>query len=153
MNSVQSPSSIPEARTEDGKASVRVIAGEALGAAAVIETRTPILYHHWRLEPGADVEVPVPEDHNAGVYVFAGALRVGGQPVRAGQIAALGEGDAVRLEADEAAQALLLGGRPLNEPIAWMGPFVMNTREEIEAALADVQAGRMGTIPPEIVRA
>lgn len=144
---------IPEAASADGKAHVRVIAGEALGARAVIATQTPILYHHWRFVAGGAVEVPVPADHRVGVYVFEGALDVGGTTVRAGQFAVLGAGDTVAMSASEAAQALVLGGRPIGEPIAWGGPFVMNTREEVMEAFADYRAGKMGRIPPEIVRA
>lgn len=144
---------IPEARSADGLATVRVIAGEALGARAVIATRTPILYHHWRLAAGASVDVPVPADHRVGVYVFEGSVEVGGRAVGEGQLAVLGEGEAVRLAATAPAQALLLGGRPLGEPIAWGGPFVMNTRAEVLEAYEDYRAGRMGRIPPEIVRA
>src|SRR5262245_30788058 len=68
---------IPIAETPDGLARVRVIAGEALGVSAVIDTRTPILYQHWTLQPGARVIQPVPGDHRGGVYVFDGIARVG----------------------------------------------------------------------------
>jgi quercetin 2,3-dioxygenase len=84
---------IPEAATADGKASVHVVAGEALGVKAVIETRTPIGYLHWIFSPGAAVDVPVPSDHAAYVYVFEGAVRVGGREVEEGQLAVLGDGD------------------------------------------------------------
>ena len=97
--------------------------------------------------------MPVPADHNVAVYVFDGALRVADRTVARGQLAVLGEGDAIELSANENGQALVLGGRPLNEPVAWGGPFVMNTREEVLEAYRDFQAGRMGTIPAEIVRA
>lgn len=143
---------IPEARTADGKARVRVIAGEALGAKAVIDTRTPILYQHWTLQPGASVEQPIPRDFNAFAYVFGGQVLVGpeAKPVGDGQLAILGEGDAVRLacapSATEPAQVLLLGGVPLREPVARYGPFVMNTREELMQAVVDFQLGRMGQI-------
>jgi redox-sensitive bicupin YhaK (pirin superfamily) len=70
-----------------------------------------------------------------------------------GQLAVLGAGEAVALTAEGFAQALVLGGRPLGEPIAWGGPFVMCTREEVMQAFEDYRAGRMGRIPPEIVRA
>lgn len=144
---------IPGATAADGRARVRVIAGEALGVRAVVATHTPILYHHWTLDAGGEVEVPLPVDHRVGVYVFAGVLRVGDVAVRSGQLAVLGDGEAVRLAADAPAQALVLGGRPLGEPIAWGGPFVMNTAAEVREAYEDYRAGRMGRIPPEIVRA
>lgn len=141
---------IPEARTEDGLAHVRVIAGEAQGARAVIETRTPILYHDWTLQPGAQVEQPVPEDYNVFVYVFGGAVLAGeeGQRVEDGQMAMLGAGEVVRLtcEGMVPARLLLLGGVPLRELVARYGPFVMNTEQEIIQAIADYQSGRMGEI-------
>jgi redox-sensitive bicupin YhaK (pirin superfamily) len=140
---------IPEATSPDGRAKVRVIAGEALGARALIGTRTPIGYLHWRLSPGASVDVPVPADHTAYVYVFDGGLRVGGRAVQQGQLAVLGDGAFVHFEADEPAQALLLSGVPLREPIVQHGPFVMNTEREIMQAIEDYRAGRLGEIAAE----
>ncbi len=137
---------IPRASTPDGLAQVRVVAGEALGVRAAIETRTPIAYHHWTFSPGAAVGVPLPREHAAYVYVFEGALRVGGREVLRGQLAVLGEGDAVRFDAGERAQALLLSGVPLREPIVQYGPFVMNSEAQIEEAIRDYRAGRMGEI-------
>lgn len=145
------PSSrIPEAKTDDGRAQVRVIAGEALGVSAVIETHTPIVYQDWKLSEGADVTVPLARDHQVLVYVFEGAVRVGPEATEVGdgQLAILGEGDAVRLSTGELGRGrlLLLAGVPLNEPVARYGPFVMNTEEEIYQAVRDYQAGRLGEI-------
>ena len=137
---------IPEAATPDGRAVVHVIAGEALGAKAVIETRTPIGYLHWIFSPGASVDVPVPADHAAYVYVFEGAVRAAGREVKDGQLAVLDDGNRVQLEASERAQALLLTGVPLREPVVQYGPFVMNTEKEIVQAIEDYQAGRLGEI-------
>ena len=137
---------IPEAATPDGCAVVHVIAGEALGAKAVIETRTPIGYLHWIFSPGASVDVPVPADHAAYVYVFEGAVRAAGREVKDGQLAVLDDGNRVQLEASERAQALLLTGVPLREPVVQYGPFVMNTEKEIVQAIEDYQAGRLGEI-------
>ena len=137
---------IPEATTPDGLARVHVVAGEALGAKAVIDTRTPIAYLHWILSPGAVVDVPVPAAHAAYVYVFEGAVRVGGREVKDGQLAVLGEGDGVRLDASERAQALLLSGVPLREPVVQYGPVVMTTEAEIAQAIEDYRAGRLGAI-------
>ncbi len=145
---------IPQARSTDGKVQVRVVAGESMGVNAVIETRTPIYYLHFTIQPGGRVVQQVPAGYNALVYLIAGELRAGKEqkPVREGQMATLGDGDGVRLAvtADAAAPAdfLLLAGQPLNEPVARYGPFVMNTREEIEQAFRDYQAGRMGRIEP-----
>jgi quercetin 2,3-dioxygenase len=137
---------IPEAATPDGRARVHVVAGEALGAKAVIETKTPIFYLHWVFSPGAAVEAPIPAEHAAYVYVFEGAVRVGGRAVTDGQLAVLGTGNSVTFEAAERAQALLLTGVPLREPIAQYGPFVMNSETEIRQAIEDYQAGRLGAI-------
>jgi quercetin 2,3-dioxygenase len=140
---------IPEARSPDGLAHVRVIAGQALGARAVIDTRTPIAYHHWTLAPGAAVDVPLDPGFAAYVYVFGGAADIGGRAVEHGQFAVLGAGERVHFQVAGAAQSarlLLLAGVPLREPLVAYGPFVMNTREQIAEAIADYQAGRLGTI-------
>src|SRR5246127_2593498 len=83
---------IPEAATPDGRAVVHVIAGEALDPKAAIETRTPIGYLHWIFSPGASVDVPVPADHATYVYVFEGAVRVGGGEGKDGPLAILCDG-------------------------------------------------------------
>jgi redox-sensitive bicupin YhaK (pirin superfamily) len=145
---------IPLARGADGLATVRVIAGEALGAAAATRTHTPILYLHVRLDRGGRLVQPVPAEWNAFAYVFSGAARVGRdrRAVRSGQIAILaGDGGAVSLEADEAAaEVLLAAGAPIGEPVARYGPFVMNTADELRQAFEDYRAGRMGEIAPEV---
>ncbi len=141
---------IPQATTADGKAHVRVVAGEALGVRAAIATHTPIIFQDWELQPDGDATVAVPRDHNAVVFVFEGNLLVGepGQVVREGQMAILGAGDAVRLRSgpDGHGRALLLAGQPHNEPMTRYGPFVMNTQQEIVQAFRDYQTGRMGAI-------
>jgi redox-sensitive bicupin YhaK (pirin superfamily) len=143
---------LPERTSDDGLARVRLLAGEALGGKAVIETRTPVLLHDWTLSPGAQVEVPVPADFQVFGYVFGGAVRAGadGREVRDGQAALFGAGDSIRLSvpagAKGPARLLLLGGVPLGEPVARYGPFVMNTAEEIHQAILDFQAGRLGAI-------
>lgn len=142
---------IPEVRRDGVR--VRVIAGEALGEAAAVRTHTAITYLHAVLEPGAEVELAVPASHRVGVYVFEGSVVVGGEPVADGRFARLGDGDRLTLRSSGGGQCLVLGGEPLDEPIAWHGPFVMNTREELVQAVRDYQAGRLGRIPPEIVKA
>jgi len=143
---------LPEALSADGKVKVRVIAGAALDKSAVIETRTPIYFLHYTLQPGGATAQAIPAGHNALVYLISGDAWLGSEqkPVREGQMAMLGDGDQIRLAvADEAgapADLLLLAGVPLNEPVARYGPFVMNTREEIEQAFRDYQSGRMGRI-------
>ena len=143
---------IPTAESADGLARVRVVAGEALGARAVIDTLTPIVYQDWSLEPGADVTLPLSAEQRALVYVFDGAVELGDAATTAqdGQLALLSDGDLVRLRAarggSKTARLLLLAGAPLNEPVARYGPFVMNTKEEIEQAFRDYQSGKISAI-------
>jgi redox-sensitive bicupin YhaK (pirin superfamily) len=142
---------IPVAESADGRARVKVIAGEALGVRAVIDTHTPIVYQDWSIDDGADVTLPLPRDHQALVYVFEGEVRVGdeagGRSVADGQMALLGDGDAVRFRGvGGGGRLLLLAGVPLGEPVARYGPFVMNNEAEIVQAMQDFQSGRMGEI-------
>lgn len=144
---------IPTATSVDGLVSVRVIAGEALGTHAVIETVTPIMYLHYKLRPGGRVAQPLPERFNVFGYVVEGEGLFGRESERAtdGQmIMFASDGDEVLIEnpsdSGEVLELLLIGGLPLNEPIARYGPFVMNTRQEIYEAMEDYQAGRMGAI-------
>ena len=144
-------SQIPQAESADTLAKVRVIAGEALGVSARIDTRVPIQMLHYTLKPGASVAQHVPSEQNGLVYVFKGTARVGDREVREGQAALLGPGESVALansrESAEATELLLLSGKPIKEPVARYGPFVMNTREEIEQAVRDFQSGQFGVIP------
>jgi redox-sensitive bicupin YhaK (pirin superfamily) len=145
--------SIPVARTEDGLVSVKVIAGETLGARARIETQTPIMYLHFTLQPGGRVTQHVPREYNAFAYVIDGAGRFGADEVDAsdGQMVMFArDADQVLLvnpaDATTPLNVLLIAGVPLNEPVARYGPFVMNTRAEIYQAIEDYQNGRMGAI-------
>jgi len=141
---------IPQAKSADGRAVVNVIAGSALGARAVIETHTPVVFLDWRLSDGSDSTVEVPADHRALVYVFEGSALIGdaGGTVDDGQLAILGDGDTVRLRTAQGQRArlLLLAGVPLREPVARYGPFVMNTEQELKQAFQDFRSGKMGEI-------
>ncbi|MDV6236042.1 pirin family protein [Leptospira ellisii] len=146
---------IPEVQTPDGKTKIRVIAGEVLETKAVIETKIPILYYHLHLLPGADVTIPVPDSYNVFAFPFSGDGSVhteeGPQPVREGDMVWFerSRGD-VRFSLPATEQngweLLLIGGQPVEEPVARYGPFVMNTQAEIYQAFDDFQAGKMGTI-------
>ncbi len=142
--------------SSDGGALLRVIAGEIGGHSGPGATYSPMTLVHATLSPGAQLAVPWRADYNALAYVMAGHGTVGAdrRPVATGQLAVFGPGEAVTLAADPIQESrhpsldvLLLGGRPIREPVAWMGPFVMNTREEVMQAFADYQAGRLGSIP------
>jgi quercetin 2,3-dioxygenase len=148
------PSShIPKATSADGLVSVSVIAGEAMGKRAVIETRTPIIYLHYRLEPGGVVTQHVPGEYNAFAYIVDGSGLFGAQAERGtdGQMVMFApHGDEIRIEnladAEATLDVLVIAGAPLNEPIARYGPFVMNTEAEIHQAFDDYGQGRMGAI-------
>ncbi len=138
---------IPEA--SQGGVKVRVIAGEAYGVRAVIETHTPIFYFHVSLAAGARFEERVPAGYTAMAYVLSGDVTADrmGRRATEGELAIFGsEGDAVTLVAGAASEVLLIGGVPLREPVARHGPFVMNTPAELVQAFQDYSAGRMGTI-------
>lgn len=140
---------IPSAQSADGLATVKVIAGEALGVSAAIATQTPIVYQDWSLQLGADVTLPLDPMQRVLVYVYKGDVRLGAAASRVddGQLAVLAAGDAVQLRAGSRdARLLLLAGRPLGEPVARYGPFVMNTERELRQAFEDYQSGRMGEI-------
>jgi redox-sensitive bicupin YhaK (pirin superfamily) len=142
--------------TDDGGALLRVIAGEVDGHAGPGSTFTPISLAHATVSPGARLTVPWRKDFNALVYVLAGKGTVGGEarPVHTGQLAVYGAGDLLTVAADQRQdtrtpdlEVLILGGRPIREPVAQYGPFVMNTRAELVQAVEDYQAGRLGVIP------
>src|SRR5215211_1841930 len=142
--------------TPDAGTLVRVIAGEIAGHAGPGSTHTPMAMVHATVSPSARLDLPWRREFNALVYVLSGAGSVGanGHPVRTGQLAVLGAGDLVTLTADAAQESrspaldvLILGGQPIREPVAWGGPFVMNSRDEVIQAFEDFQRGKMGTIP------
>ncbi|HEY6319324.1 MAG TPA: pirin family protein [Acidimicrobiia bacterium] len=142
-------------RSPDGGALVRVIAGSVAGASGPGVTHTPIALAHASLRPGAELQLTWPSEFNALVYVLAGDGTVGPEqrPVKTGQLAVFGTGDSITVRAAPQQaptpdlEVLILGGRPIREPVAWQGPFVMNTQAELAQAFEDYQAGRMGTIP------
>src|SRR5262249_30371598 len=125
---------ITYARTADGRTLVRLIAGELGGQHGPGTTHTPIVYAHATIAAGGSVSLEWPAEYNALVYVLRGNVRVAAdaRPIGAHQLAVLTrDGDTLSITADEDADVLLLGGRPLREPVAWYGPFVMNTKQEI----------------------
>jgi len=146
-------SQIPKATSADGLVKVSVIAGEAMGEKAVIETRTPIIYLHYRIKPGGAVIQQVPNSYNAFAYIVEGEGLFGAEGERAGDGQMLlftQDGDEVRIknpaDAKATLEVLLIAGVPLNEPVARYGPFVMNTEAEIRQAIEDYRLGRMGAI-------
>lgn len=120
-----------------------VLDGETL-TAPVKGGATDPLYLDVKLRPGESLTVPITDGYNAFLYLFEGGLSVAGEDVPAEHTAVLDDGDQVTLQAGEqGARLVLLAGKPLGEPIAQYGPFVMNTQEEIEQALRDYRAGTL----------
>jgi quercetin 2,3-dioxygenase len=140
----------------DGGALIRVIAGDVDGHHGPGATHTPIALVHITLSPGAEVVLPWDPSFNALVYALSGEGSVGAgrRPLVSGQLAVHGPGDAIQVDAAGTAGAsarpfdvLVLGGRPIREPVVAYGPFVMNTKAEIAKAFEDYQAGRLGSVP------
>jgi redox-sensitive bicupin YhaK (pirin superfamily) len=138
------PERIPEVQAAPG-ASAKVIAGALQGVRGPVEAgATDPLYLDFRLQPGAALAAAVPAGHNAFVYVYEGAAEIGdpAQTLGRGRIGVLSPGDSVRLASRQGARLILVAGKPIGEPVAKYGPFVMNTTDELRQAFADYQAGR-----------
>jgi redox-sensitive bicupin YhaK (pirin superfamily) len=142
--------------SHDGGALLRVIAGEVAGHAGPGVTHTPIAVVHATVSAGAQLRLPWDPTYNALVYALTGRGTIGPdrRPFTAGQLAVLGDGDVITVTADEAQDShtpaldvLILGGLPIGEPVAAYGPFVMNTKAELQQAYDDFNAGRLGRIP------
>lgn len=142
--------------SHDGGALIRVIAGSVDGHNGPGSTQTPISMVHATLQPGAELRLPWRKDYNALVYTLAGNGYMGeeARPVRMGQLTVFGEGESIVVRAADTQESrspelelLILGGQPIKEPVAWMGPFVMNTKAEVIQAFEDFQKGLLGTIP------
>jgi redox-sensitive bicupin YhaK (pirin superfamily) len=143
---------------DNGDAIIRVIAGELGDAKGPGSTHTPITIVHVSLLPGGQLVLPWNPNYNALTYVLAGEGTVGTErtPLHDGQMAVHVDGDFIVLGANEtqdsrthAFEVLILGGQPIKEPVAVYGPFVMNTRAELQQAFEDYEAGRLGQIPAE----
>ena len=140
----------------DAGSLVRVIAGDVDGHGGPGATRTPMSLVHATIEPGARLELPWEVDFNALVYVLNGSGTVGvdKRPIQMGQSAVLGAGDYLTLAANQSQESrspamdvIIVGGKPLREPLAWAGPFVMNSKDEVLQAYQDFQRGHFGHIP------
>lgn len=146
--------------SHDGGSLLRVIAGEVDGHRGPGSTHTPITVVHATIFPGQEISLPWQPEYNALAYVMAGNGSIGAErrPIHGGQLGVFGPGDRIRLTADDqqnsstkAMEVILLGGEPIKEPMAHYGPFVMNTREELQQAITDYQTGRLGVIPPNAI--
>jgi redox-sensitive bicupin YhaK (pirin superfamily) len=131
--------------SREGDVVVKVVAGSTSRGTTgpVRATAVEARYFDVTLPPGARFEETLPGDHNAFLAVFDGSVAIGPEQVRAVSVAALGEGDGIDVTSgDRGARFLLVAGQPIGEPVAWAGPFVMNTREEVLEAYRDFEAGR-----------
>ena len=138
------PASAIPADTRPG-AAIKVVAGRTSSGVQgpVKAEHVDARYFDIALEPGAEIAEPLPPDHHGLLVVFEGALEVEGRTADALSVAVLGPGEQLQAKAGaKGARFLLIAGRPLNEPVAWYGPFVMNTQAELQQAFSDYQAGR-----------
>jgi redox-sensitive bicupin YhaK (pirin superfamily) len=144
--------------SNDGGALLRVIAGELAGHKGPGSTQTPITIVHATLQPGAQLRLPWNPNYNALAYVLHGHGFVGEEknPIKTGQLVTYRDGDVIVISADNVQESrspqmdvLILGGQPIKESVAWMGPFVMNTKAEVLKAFDDFQKGVLGVVPPD----
>ena len=127
--------------TEKNGVWVRVIAGECLGLKSSIDTMVPIEFIHVKMKEKSNLEKEIDQSLNTMIYVFGGEIVVHNKVVKDGELALLSYGEKLLISSNEKSEFLILAGPELNEPIARHGPFVMNTREEIEQAFIDYQNG------------
>ncbi len=120
---------------------IRVVAGECMGVQSSIDTMVPIEYIHVRMDKMANLVKKIESNLNAMIYVFGGQITIGNEIIQDGELAILSEGDEISIQSNISSEFLILAGPELNEPIARHGPFVMNTREEIQQAFFDYQNG------------
>lgn len=138
---------IPQVALPNDAGSVRVIAGDWNGTRGPARTVTPLCVFDLRLNAGGNPVVPAPEGHTTILLVQHGQVTIDGQRLAAGELAMFARsGRDVSLQADQDAMVLMLTGEPIDEPVVGQGPFVMNTREEIQQAIRDFQSGRMGRL-------
>ncbi|MCF8467733.1 MAG: pirin family protein [Sneathiella sp.] len=138
------PEDVPVVALE--KATLRVLAGSVKGpdgmiAGPVTGVATDPIYIDVALAPGGGYLHKIPEGHTAFVYVFEGSIDVGGRTVDQHNLAILSDGNGISLSSEEGGRAILVAGRPIGEPVARYGPFVMNSNEEIRQAVHDFQTG------------
>ena len=145
-------SKIPTGTTENGDVIVKVIAGTSLGSKAVIDTITPIMYMHFKLESGSSTVQPIPKEYNVFVYVIKGKgifeRSNNSQIIERGNLVIFDkDGKEVYIKAVEDSKVplelLLIGGIPIKEPLARYGPFVMNTQQELYQAVEDYRNGKL----------
>ena len=147
--------------THDGGALIRIIAGSIGGYTGPGSTHTPITLAHATIAAGARADIPWDASYNGLIFVFSGEGTIGAdrRPIRAGETIVTTPGDLITLTANDsqdvetpALEVLLMGGRPLREPVVQYGPFVMNTKADVIQAFEDFQRGRLGRVPVDGIR-
>jgi quercetin 2,3-dioxygenase len=139
---------IPQVSLPDDAGTLRVIAGRCGDVAGAAHTFTPINVWDMRLQAGGQVSLELPAGHTSALFVLSGLIQIGDQAVGPAELAVLErEGSGLAFEVAQDSVVLLLSGQPLNEPVVGHGPFVMNSREEIEQAMRDFSAGSFGRMP------
>jgi redox-sensitive bicupin YhaK (pirin superfamily) len=134
-------------RLPDNEGVVEIIAGELNGVKGAATTFTPIQLYNARLKKGATIDLNFPSQHNTGLLVIEGSLLVNGKEAGADHFVLFkNDGESISIEATEDAVVLILSGEPIDEPIAQYGPFLMNTWDEVEQAIQDVNAGKFGVL-------
>lgn len=140
---------IPNVALADGAGTLRVIAGELDGRQGPASTFTPVELFDVEIANGKGAVVPLPDGHMAAIMVMKGKIVVNGSMVRESEFVTFStKGSALRIDTHEDAKLLILGGEPIPEPVAGYGPFVMNTRAELQQAVQDFNAGKMGRLAP-----
>jgi redox-sensitive bicupin YhaK (pirin superfamily) len=129
------------------KGVIEVIAGEYNGTKGPASTFTPMHVYNARLKEGANIELNFPSTYNTGILMIEGSATINDESAPADHFTLFkNDGELISIEAKEDAILLVLSGEPINEPIAQYGPFLMNTWEELEQAIADVNAGKFGVL-------
>ena len=141
----------PTITSKDGKVKAGVVAGETLGKTGPIELMTPMLVMRFEIGIGGKMEVPIPKNFNATLYLLDGKVEINGERHAGGKdlVWFKNDGESITLEGLEETRAILLAGEPINEPLATYGPFVMNNQTEVMQALRDYQMGKMGVLIEE----
>ncbi len=144
---------IPDVVLSDGESVLRIIAGQYGEHKGPAQTFTPITMLDGRLKAGQQVEIALEKGHNTAVYVLKGSIQlVSGEQIGEAEIATYSQtGNSIAFETREDSTVLILSGEPINEPIASYGPFVMNTAEEIQQAMADFRSGKLGSLEAKVL--
>lgn len=138
----------PTLTEDEGRVEIAVVAGEYKSTRGPVNTPSPVMLLRLTLQPGGRCSIPIPADHNAMLYLLDGQVTLEGYGLIDGLHLALlnRDGEACTITARQDTRLLLLSGKPLDEPLAMHGPFVMNTQTEVMQAMRDYQMGKMGML-------